>query len=223
MPINIICPSCHARFKVSEKFAGQTGPCPKCKEPIEIPEADAEVKLEEPDNFGPKDASGRATLKPIEREETDASPVGIAIIVAICVVSVIAAFVLGRMSGEEKPILLLAVGALVLGPPLSVAGYGLLRDAELEPHRGSALWMRAIVCGLVYAALWGAYWYIKGTLFEGDIELFHMVFIGPVLVVGGAIAALAALELDFFSGAIHYGIYLVATCLLRWIAGVGVF
>ena len=63
----------------------------------------------------------------------------------------------------------------------------------------------------------------QGTLFDGEVEMFHLVFIGPLLAAGGAVAALAALELDFFSGVMHYGIYLLATCLLRWVAGVGVY
>ena len=39
MPIPVICPGCKASFRVSDKFAGKTGPCPKCKTTIKIPEA----------------------------------------------------------------------------------------------------------------------------------------------------------------------------------------
>jgi hypothetical protein len=41
MPIAVTCPSCKAKFTVSEKFAGKQGPCPKCKAPITIPKAEA--------------------------------------------------------------------------------------------------------------------------------------------------------------------------------------
>lgn len=41
MPILVTCPGCKAQFNVSEKFAGKTGPCPKCKAPIKIPAATA--------------------------------------------------------------------------------------------------------------------------------------------------------------------------------------
>jgi hypothetical protein len=41
MPIAVTCPSCKAKFTVSDKFAGKQGPCPKCKAPITIPKSDA--------------------------------------------------------------------------------------------------------------------------------------------------------------------------------------
>lgn len=37
MPIRVQCPQCRAEFQVNEKFAGKKGPCPKCKNTIEIP------------------------------------------------------------------------------------------------------------------------------------------------------------------------------------------
>ena len=46
-------------------------------------------------------------------------------------------------SGVPLPVL--ASGAVLLGPPLVLAGYGLLRDQELEPHRGMSL----LACVLV--------------------------------------------------------------------------
>ena len=41
MAIAVTCPSCKAKFTVSDKFAGKQGPCPKCKAPITIPKAEA--------------------------------------------------------------------------------------------------------------------------------------------------------------------------------------
>ena len=60
MPISVVCPSCKARFNVSEKFAGQKGPCPKCKQPIVIPAVQEEVKVHVPEQFqsGGKDSKG---------------------------------------------------------------------------------------------------------------------------------------------------------------------
>ncbi len=226
MPIQVTCPSCHARFKVSEKFAGQTGPCPKCKNKIRIPLASEEVVIHADEDFGPKDASGRGVLKPVEREETAASPVAIVGIVAACLVVLIVTFVLGRAyrdSGDGVPLVFLGVGAALLGPPLAVAGYGLLRDQELAPFRGASLWMRATVCGLVYAALWAAYWYVKSQLFEGEIEIFQLVFIGPALVAAGGVASLASLELDYTSGMLHYGLYLLVTGMLRLLVGLPIY
>jgi hypothetical protein len=226
MPISVICPSCHARFKVSEKFAGQTGPCPKCKQPIRIPKPSEEVVIHAPEEFGPKDATGRPVLKPLEREETAVSPVMIAGLVAAGLGTLLVAFIVGRMYGDATdgvPSWLLACGAVLLGPPIAAAGYAMLRDPELAPHRGASLWMRSLICGLIYAAIWGAYAYIKWTLFEGEVELFHLTFIAPVMVVAGAVAGLACLELDFTSGALHFGIFLVITGLLRLLMGMPVY
>ena len=225
MPISVTCPSCHARFKVSEKFAGQTGPCPKCKKPIKIPDPSEEVVIHAPEEFGPTDASGRPALKPLEREATAISMVAVAVVVAVCVVTLVAAVGV-RMTysdTEQIPLWLLGLGAFVLGTPLAIAGYWLLRDQELEPHRGAALWLRAAVCGTVYAILWGVYWYLKSSLFENEVEMFHLVFLGPGFVAAGAVAGLASLELDFTSGAMHYGIFLLVTCLLRLVVGLPVY
>ncbi|MEC8508925.1 MAG: MJ0042-type zinc finger domain-containing protein, partial [Planctomycetota bacterium] len=35
MSIRVTCPGCHARFNVSDQFAGKSGPCPKCKKTIQ--------------------------------------------------------------------------------------------------------------------------------------------------------------------------------------------
>ena len=37
MAIQVLCSGCGSRFAVSDRFAGKTGPCPKCKKPITIP------------------------------------------------------------------------------------------------------------------------------------------------------------------------------------------
>ena len=70
MPINVTCPSCHSKFKVSDQFAGKEGPCPKCKAKIKIPKLEEEVVVHAPQSFGPKDKTGEGTLKPIFRTET---------------------------------------------------------------------------------------------------------------------------------------------------------
>ena len=64
MPITIVCPGCHGRFSVSEKFAGKQGPCPKCKKVISIPKASEEVKIHVPDDYGgAKTSSGQFSTR----------------------------------------------------------------------------------------------------------------------------------------------------------------
>ena len=90
MAITVLCPSCHARFAVHEKFAGKEGPCPKCKATIKVPAAADEVKVHAPEEYGgAKDAKGRAVLKPLERVEAKVQPVmvvGVAMAVVLAFV-----------------------------------------------------------------------------------------------------------------------------------------
>ncbi len=227
MPIPVTCAHCQARFQVSDKFAGQSGPCPKCKKPIKVPEKSEEVVIHAPEEFGPKGTAGTGVLKPLEREEAPVSPVLIVAVVAGILACLAIAFFIGRMyqgSADGVPMALLALGAVVLAPPIAAGTYGLLRDAELQPYRGAPLWLRATLCGLVYALLWGVCWYVKSSVLGLDtLEMQHLVFLAPGLIAAGAIAPLASLDLDYTSGAIHYGIYLAATCALRLLMGLSLF
>ena len=124
MPINVICPSCHTRFKVSEKFAGKTGACKKCKKPITVPELDAQVQIHEREHEGVKDSKGKLILKPIERVETNV-PSFVWIIAGAVSLVVLVAALIGRGMIADNPdsgLMFLAPGALVLAPPADVAG-----------------------------------------------------------------------------------------------------
>jgi hypothetical protein len=157
MPIAVLCPSCKARFSVSEKFAGKSGPCPKCKAKITIPAvAVPEIKIAEPEPFAAsgKNAKGIAVGKPLTRQETKVAPTTWAMIVVGSLLVLILAVVLRGMANKVPAII---VGLLVISPPLAVGGYSVLREEELEGYEGRPLWIRAALCGLVYAALWGLY------------------------------------------------------------------
>ena len=69
MAISVVCPSCQARFNVSDKFAGQTGPCPKCKNPIKIPKASGDVTIHEPTKPAASSQAGHMPTVPIVFEE----------------------------------------------------------------------------------------------------------------------------------------------------------
>lgn len=221
--IQVTCPGCHTRFKVSDKFAGKQGPCPKCKKTITIPKKEEEVVIHAPETFGPKGASGQSVLKPIEREDTSISkPVmvlGIGALVLVPVIAVLARQV--AFSAGQVPIWFLGLGAILLAPPLVWAGYSFLRDPELEPYRGTPLVTRVLVCSAVYAALWGLHVYVCYMVLGSGShpELPHLVFLLPLLFVPGTIAAMATLDLDLVNAAVHYGTYLGATVLLRLIMG----
>jgi hypothetical protein len=231
MPITIVCPGCKKRFSVSEKFAGQKGPCPSCKTVIEIPKKEEEVVIHAPEAAGPKDSKGASVVKPILREETRFDP-KIAVGIGLAVLTVfIAAWAVGAsykpaQKGQppQIPWVLQAVAALALGPPLALAAYTFLRNDELQPYRGKELWARALGCGAAYAVLWGIYGMIPWVLgLESGFEVMQLVYIVPPFVLAGAFAAYASFDLDFLTGAMHYGLYLIVTVLLRVVGGMNAF
>ncbi len=218
MSIQVICPSCHSRFKVSDKFAGKSGACPKCKGKIDVPSADQEVKVHAPEEFSggaARDSSGKLTLKPIARIETKVTPVAIAAIVGSILLVGIVTFLAGEMLREQ--ILFRAIGLLLISPPIAIAGYTFLRDDELEPHRGKSLYLRAVLCGIGYMVLWAVFGYVAETSLTG--EIWEWIVVAPVFLIPGGLCALACFDLDFGSGFFHYSFYLVLTMALRWAAG----
>jgi hypothetical protein len=218
MPISVLCPKCKARFNVSEKFAGQKGPCPKCKTILTVPSAPAaEVQVHVPEQFasGGKDSKGRPVSKPIARRETKLSTAQIAGIVGAVVV-VLGAAVALRMVDNKLPVVV--AGLAIISAPLALAGYTFLRDDELEPYRGRSLILRGVICGLAYAALWAVYAPLPAYgIITG--EPWQWLFIAPAFIAAGAGVAWASFDLDFGSAAMHYCFFLVVTLLLRFAMG----
>jgi hypothetical protein len=218
MAISVLCQGCQTRFEVSDKFAGKKGPCPKCKAIITVPEVSAaEVKIHVPEEFasGGKDRQGRMITKPIPRKDAKFNPrVAAAVLVGTALTLAVA--IVGRSLEGGAKYGLIAVGLLLLGPPVAAAGYAFLRNDELEPHRGRELWVRSALCGLGYAVLWGMYWYASGYL---SGEVYQWVFVAPVFIAAGGGLAMAAFDLDFTSGALHYSFYLFLTLVLRAVVG----
>jgi hypothetical protein len=219
MPINVICPGCHARFKVSRRFAGKKGPCPKCKQIIRVPAADEQVVVHAPEHSeaGARDAEGRYVLKPIARTTTKIQPVLITGIVGACIGVLALALAL---RGLDKNGWILALGAVGLAPPLAVGAYGFLRDDELEPYTGRALAIRTAICSAVYAGTWGAYTYFFFRLL-GDVpvETWNVLPFACVFLFIGAGTAYVCYDLDLLSGFFHYCLYLLVTILLRLTMG----
>lgn len=219
MAIAVVCPGCKQRFNVSDKFAGKQGKCPKCQAVIKVPEKTEEVVIHEPEAFGPKDAKGRPTLKPIARRETKVSPLLTGIIVG-AIVAVLTVAWLMRSPDGNVPTLLVVLGAVLLAPPCAWSAYTFLRDSELEPYRGRELWLRAAACGAAYAVIWGLVTLIQQYVFQGDpFEIMQIAVIVPVMIGIGAFAAFASFDFDYTIGAVHYGMYLLVTVILRLIVG----
>jgi hypothetical protein len=221
MSIIVVCPGCLKSFKVSDKFAGKTGPCPSCKRTLKVPTKAEEVQVHAPEAFagGGKSASGQLVTKPIARINARFRPLTTAIITAAVVAVLVVAWV-GRQHHWFDNVLATIVGLLVISPALVVAAYEVLRDEDLEPYRGRALYLRTACCSLAYMTLWGIFslLVIKGWVTG---ELWNWLFVVPALAALGGGAALATLDLDFGDAVFHCGFYLLVTVVLRWVAGLG--
>ncbi len=224
MPIQVTCRHCLKRFQVSDKFAGQTGPCPNCKKPIEIPKLEDEVVIHAPRDDSPKDSTGQSVLKPITRKETDVTRFGLLITLAAIVTVFLVALIFRFTGPEGAPIWARLVGLVALAPPLVWAGYTFLYDQEREPYVGPELRNRVLICSAIFAALWCVYAFVPSYVFELDqaAQMSWTTFgiTLCIMIALGAIASAATFELEYFSGVIHAGLYFIAIVLLAFTSGV---
>jgi len=216
MAIQVICPGCRSTFTVSDKFAGRTGPCPKCKKPITVPaNAVKEVKI-----LGPEDEAtvpSRVPTTPIVFVEQPIPKIAYMAVAVGAVTAMLLALVARFACGAgQAPLWLLAATAGIVAVPCAWIGYEIVRDRDLEPYRGRTLLIRTAICGAVYALLWA----VKGFLPpELTNDMWPWVYLAPPFLVAGALAALATLDLDWGTGVAHYSLYVMFTALLRWLAG----
>jgi len=221
MSILVVCPGCHKSFRVDDKFAGKSGPCPKCKHKIDVPELQKDVKVHAPTEFegGGRSTSGKLVLKPVSREEVRLSAVSIAIMAAVALTIVAVSWAAGELIRTNMPVRI--VGLVAVSPLFVLAAYWFLRNEDLEPYQGTSLYIRSAICGLVYAALWGVFSYVAGMVLSPEPELWEWFFvIPPLLAIGGAVP-LVTLDLDYGNGFFHYVFYVLVTSVLGWFAGMG--
>lgn len=222
MPINVTCPSCLTRFSVNDKFAGKSGPCPKCKSTIKIPDKTEEVVIHAPKDDTPKDSKGTSVIKPISRQEVKLSlPVIVgASLGALIALGVAIGFGVSR---TPPPTALLAGGTLIMALPLVVAGYWFLQNDELQGFRGKELWTRSAICALIFALAWMIYTFVPGLVGLGDkvsdINPVTMAMMIIAMIAIGTVTAVLVLELEIGQGIMLYMLYFVITFVLAWIAG----
>jgi len=221
MSIFVVCPGCRKRFEVSDQFAGKTGPCPNCKAQITIPKAEEQVVIHAPKEGPPgKTRTGQPTPKPTARKDARFQPVQAVVIAAATIVVMVATLAARSVLQADSwtAWLLRAAGLLAVSPPLVLGGYWFLRDDELEPYRHRELYLRGAALTLIFVILWGAFGRVENYVVVRG-EIWQWLFVAPPFFVVGALAALACLDLDFGSGFLLYSFYVVATVLLRWLAG----
>lgn len=220
MPIQVTCPGCLARFSVSDKYAGQTGPCPKCKKAIKIPDKSQEVVIHAPDD-GPKDSKGVSILKPIRRKDLKFTKVQIGTAIGVVVLSIVMA-VVGRLAFITPPWWYLSLGAIGLAFPIAWTGYTFLKDEELGGFTGRELLVRVGVCAAAFALTWALYWgigYYLGNSVLTEVDSVTMAILLAIMIGVGTAVSWGALEIEVSQAFLHYGFYLTVTFLLAIVAG----
>lgn len=219
MPIPVSCPSCKASFTVSDKFGGKEGPCPKCKAKIKIPEAPPpadEVKIHGPSDAPPgKTATGQKSTRPIPRRETKIGAIPLVASIVGTIVTLAGAFFLRAVWQEQFAIR--SIMLTLVSIPIARAGYGFLRNDDVEPYTGKNAWARAAICGVLYAAIWGVIYYL---FFVKELQPYdpwqYLFFLPPAGLIGAAIAFLT-FEIEFHNGIAHFLFYVVVTLILGWL------
>src|SRR5947207_1420932 len=117
MPIPIICPGCKSQFRVSDKFAGKQGPCPKCKTLINVPKLDEiTIHTEGPAAVAGKPPSPDATPRPIRRQKMRLSGLQATIVGGAIVAVQFIAWIAGDFLRSN--VYLSGLGLLVVSIPL---------------------------------------------------------------------------------------------------------
>ncbi|MBU6275951.1 MAG: hypothetical protein KGQ61_04905 [Planctomycetes bacterium] len=218
MAISVMCPGCKTVFSVSDKFAGKTGPCPKCKQQITVPAASKGIVIHEPEAPSTTStASGRAPTAPLVRFDLPMTTTQWAVWGMLLPLGLFLALAARFLFGAgQAPGWCLAAAALLFAIPCARLGYEAIRDRELEPYRGLPLTLRTLACGVAWALLWFAHGFIPPDMTR---ELWQWLFIGPIFFGVGALAALAAFDFDWGTAVAHFSLYAIVTALARWLAG----
>ena len=220
MAISVVCTKCRARFNVSDKFAGQTGPCPKCKSPIKIPKPSGDVTIHDPTVSAGSPSTGQMPTTPIVFKEDSFSRITLTLVFAASVLLFLAAYISGQIFRAEPgrveiPVLLQAVTAILVAIPCTKIGYTVMRDKELEPYKGRQLTVRVLACSVIYASLW----IVRGTIGIENPEIWQWLFIAPVFLFAGGLTAAISFDLDWGVAVSHYSLYVVLIALVRYTAG----
>ncbi len=128
-----------------------------------------------------------------------------------------------RLTGEDPPTALLAVGAILLAPPLVLLGYWFLRDDELDGYHGKELIVRTAILSAIFIVTWGIYatipTYVGSYKSLAEIDMLSVALVVPVMIGLGAFASVLTMELEGLQGLLHYLLYFAVTLILALIMG----
>jgi hypothetical protein len=179
-----------------------------------------EVTIHAPQEYATagRGKGGKSISKPLLRKETKIDRMTW-VIGGLVTVAIVALALVVRVAVNPQSLLpFIALGLLVITPPLVRMGYGFLRDDELEAYTGRPLWIRTAICTAVYIGLWAFYGFVL-VPYGLTGEMWQWFFVGPLFVGIGALVAFAVFDLEAGSATMHVGFFLLVTLLLRALVG----
>ncbi|MDR1052619.1 MAG: hypothetical protein LBL39_00430 [Planctomycetaceae bacterium] len=224
MSIQVVCPGCMKRLKVSDKFAGMKGPCPLCKTIINIPAASVKIhgtdETGKGQGVGGKNATGQPSVNPISRIDfgfdVKEAQKYVFMILGVFLFAFLAGFIIPRGLISN---ILGVIGLCVVAFPISILGYHLLRNRdELFVITGMDLYKTTGAGAFVYVFVWVMFeiflWYMSAD--NVFVWVYFAAFAVFAMLLGHAI-----LDVTFGNSALHFLIFSFAVIILRGISGIG--
>lgn len=212
MAIRVICPGCMTRFEVGDKFAGKTGPCPKCAHLIQIPKENLVVHApdEIPSSGKPgKPGRPRITAHPMVRLRFIVTLPRVMLSLMGVIAVLIACWGVSYLPTSLPKSLLTGICLLGVTFPMVCFGYMMIRDDEdLEIFLGNELYRRSFWVSLGFFVTWLVMEFFMALMTPGP---WFFIYLAPLAVLG-AFVAVIVFNTDFNRGISLF--LLIALCII---------
>ncbi len=220
MAINVICPGCMKRFQVSDRFAGQKGPCPSCNTIINIPKAAIKIHGAEEFEAGGRSATGKLLLKPLARVVEDFHPLKAAFAVVGTLLVLLLTVAIGFFSISTTTLNIIGlIGLLCVSFPICLFCYQILRNREeLFVMTGMDLHKMIALTAGIYVVLWFS---LEALLWYTDTSGWPVLIWFLPMLFFGMLAAHVVLDIDLGNAFLHCLVFSLAVVILRGLVGLG--
>jgi len=223
MAIDVICSGCLKQFKVSDQFAGRSGPCPGCKTIISIPKLEDQLVIEEPEHK-PGSPGAHTRINGIRRRAGFFQRFEVITLCSLFTTVAVVAVVIRILQTDPVTRLNLTTGILfgfgliLLALASSALGYGVLKDAEIEVFARRTIIIRSIITAGIYCLI--ASGFIMATLFftQDDPRTLILAILGIACFSIASFAPMLCFEMELMHGALHVAIMICMTSLFCLLA-----
>jgi len=208
MLVNVVCPGCLKRFRVSARFAGKKGPCPKCGTTMLIPVDVIEIRKEK--------------NSPIQRQDLVFEPIQIKYSALGVLGILLLTFLFGCIPMYDTLRAVLGIlGLCAVAFPLALFGYHVLRDRdELFSFSGEELYRRVGIVSAGYILLWLGFESFLAAI-RAEVIISCLYF--AAFAVLATLLVCPILEFKLPDAFLHYCTFAFAVIFLRFLLGLGWF